>query len=328
MKKITQITSLVAAIVALGSTTLHAQVDKSQMINSNSQKNPNNKMLICHIPPGNPANAHTIEVSINAANAHLNGNNSHRDFVGDCFSGCDGFEVIAVEQGLQSNGTAVPASRSNIDKVYEFDGINQDGGFYSLGFGGSMVIRFNGGILNAPGNDLKLFETTFNQGCTAYPERAEIEVSQDGTSWTSLGLICHDGEVDIAPMDWIQFVRITDRTNPADFGNQVVDGYDVDGITCINRMQSDRRVETLKSISLFPNPAVDQLTIAFHDVPTNELIDVRIYDMVGRVVYQNQVSLSNEVENVQVPVSNLRSGVHTLQITGAGVDHRQQIVKQ
>jgi hypothetical protein len=38
------------------------------------------KVLICHIPPGNPGNAHTIFVSSNAVPAHLR----HGDTLGPC----------------------------------------------------------------------------------------------------------------------------------------------------------------------------------------------------------------------------------------------------
>lgn len=38
------------------------------------------KVLICHIPPGNPENAHTIRVSENAVPAHL----AHGDTEGPC----------------------------------------------------------------------------------------------------------------------------------------------------------------------------------------------------------------------------------------------------
>lgn len=38
------------------------------------------KVLVCHIPPGNPANAHTICISHNAVQAHLN----HGCYVGAC----------------------------------------------------------------------------------------------------------------------------------------------------------------------------------------------------------------------------------------------------
>jgi hypothetical protein len=46
------------------------------------------KVTICHIPPGNPANAHEITVSVNALPAHL----AHGDTIGPCqappFEGC------------------------------------------------------------------------------------------------------------------------------------------------------------------------------------------------------------------------------------------------
>ncbi|PKA83538.1 hypothetical protein ATE92_1694 [Ulvibacter sp. MAR_2010_11] len=38
------------------------------------------KVAICHIPPGNPANVHTIVVSVNAIPAHL----AHGDAIGEC----------------------------------------------------------------------------------------------------------------------------------------------------------------------------------------------------------------------------------------------------
>ena len=42
------------------------------------------KTTVCHIPPGNPANAHTICVGNAAVPAHLD----HGDFLGTC--SCDG----------------------------------------------------------------------------------------------------------------------------------------------------------------------------------------------------------------------------------------------
>lgn len=37
--------------------------------------------VICHVPPGNPANAHTIVIGYPAVNAHLS---HHDDYVGSC----------------------------------------------------------------------------------------------------------------------------------------------------------------------------------------------------------------------------------------------------
>jgi hypothetical protein len=41
------------------------------------------KVTICHIPPGNPDNAHTIVVGAPAVPAHL----AHGDFLGSCEGG-------------------------------------------------------------------------------------------------------------------------------------------------------------------------------------------------------------------------------------------------
>jgi hypothetical protein len=48
-----------------------------------SQGNSNNeKITICHIPPGNPENAHTITINKNALQSHLD----HGDYIGPCKS--------------------------------------------------------------------------------------------------------------------------------------------------------------------------------------------------------------------------------------------------
>ena len=46
------------------------------------------KVELCHVPPGNPANAHTITVSERAAESHLN--NHSGDHLGPCQAGCQG----------------------------------------------------------------------------------------------------------------------------------------------------------------------------------------------------------------------------------------------
>jgi hypothetical protein len=51
------------------------------------------KVLVCHIPPGNPSNAHTIFFSKNAASTHLD---EHGDYIGECNQiFCEGNNMIA-----------------------------------------------------------------------------------------------------------------------------------------------------------------------------------------------------------------------------------------
>jgi hypothetical protein len=41
---------------------------------------PADRVTICHIPPGNPGNAHTITINLNALPSH----EAHGDFLGEC----------------------------------------------------------------------------------------------------------------------------------------------------------------------------------------------------------------------------------------------------
>ncbi len=59
----------------------------------------NNKVLICHIPPGNPAKARTLCVSKNAVAGHL----EHGDYCGPCLNGKD---ALALD-GLAGSGIVV-----------------------------------------------------------------------------------------------------------------------------------------------------------------------------------------------------------------------------
>lgn len=45
------------------------------------------KTTVCHIPPGNPANAHTICIGNEAVQAHIQ---NHGDFIGECSCPSDG----------------------------------------------------------------------------------------------------------------------------------------------------------------------------------------------------------------------------------------------
>jgi 6-phosphogluconolactonase (cycloisomerase 2 family) len=58
--------------------------------------NNNNKVLVCHIPPSNPSNQHTICVSPNAVPAHL----GHGDHLGECsFVPCAGASNLILPPG-------------------------------------------------------------------------------------------------------------------------------------------------------------------------------------------------------------------------------------
>lgn len=62
------------------SETIIASADQTNCSTTTVPDCEGNKIQICHVPPGNPANAHTICVSPNAVAAHL----AHGDYLGPC----------------------------------------------------------------------------------------------------------------------------------------------------------------------------------------------------------------------------------------------------
>ena len=104
--------------------------------------------------------------------------------------------------------------------------------FVTLGFGGSLTLGFNPPALNGPGNDLRVYETSFgSQTCQKYPETARIWATIDFVTWVDLGTVCLDGEVDLGILPYANAIRIVDET-PVPSPSR--DGYDVDGVLCLN----------------------------------------------------------------------------------------------
>ena len=286
-----------------------------------------NKVTICHIPPGNPANAHNITVSINAVGAHLYGNNQHNDFLGDCWAGCSVGSIVKATQGKQSDGTPVATDRSDSSKVLGIpDGNNTPGEFYTLGFGGEIILKMDGGILNRPGNDLYIYETSFGQpDCDDYPEKAEIFVSTDMNSWTSLGIICQDGGVDIAPLDWILYVKVKDVSDPSGF-SEVVDGFDLDGIQCI-RPQQKQVVQKNESFTIYPIPVTSVLNVTFNEMKFGETLTAAVFDVMGKQVLRTEIKIDETSGSLSIPMSGLSPGNYVLQLTGTDLRYSEQFLK-
>lgn len=64
------------------------------------------KVTICHIPPGNPAAFHDIEVGATAVAAHL----AHNDFAGRCEDDCNLFPTICSGGQSCDESTGICAS--------------------------------------------------------------------------------------------------------------------------------------------------------------------------------------------------------------------------
>lgn len=146
--------------------------------------------------------------------------------------------VMKEDQGKRKNGSAVLADRSDAGVALgaaETNGAVSDspvvtGSFYSLGFGGSIVLLFNNLILNEAGDDVRVYEVTGG----SYPdEKASVEASQDGVTWTLLGTATRDEDFDLGALPWAMYVRITDTSSTSAF-EPTADGFDLDAIKALH----------------------------------------------------------------------------------------------
>ena len=135
--------------------------------------------------------------------------------------------VESVSQGLRKDSSPVLPIRSNANAAIGVAENNTvEGNFFSLGFGGNIVLKFD----NPISNGVVTVEAT-NVGYVA--ETAKIELSADGTSWFLAGSVSQDGQVPMpSQLSCAKYVRITD-TSTKDLFPDDADGYDVDGVKTI-----------------------------------------------------------------------------------------------
>ena len=75
-----------AGLIVLGLPASAAFADVSGFCDCSAVEENGDKIKICHFPPGDPENAHTIKVAASAVKAHL----KHGDLLGEC----EGDEVV------------------------------------------------------------------------------------------------------------------------------------------------------------------------------------------------------------------------------------------
>ncbi len=158
--------------------------------------------------------------------------------------------VVSSNQGLQADLiNPVDVSRQDPNQalgVAETTGTPYDnpigaysGKFFSLGFnqdetGGNLTVQFAQPVFNGVGDDLKVWEVTSGDN---YPdEEIKVEVSNDNSNWTDIGLVVRDGSVDLGSFGpTASYVRVTGTSDRTLFAPDA-DNYDVDAIQALHRM--------------------------------------------------------------------------------------------
>lgn len=177
--KVTWNTSVCAQTLSCGDAAVVIDDDSKDKDKDDGADGSKGKQTVCHIPPGNPANQHTINVGTSAVNAHL----AHGDVLGSCSPEevatplvCEGYDdeitkcaestSDASVTGLTLNGIEIDLEGKTYqsgesieaadyvftsdgtydDNAVEFDAALPDGSWYSLTFvfadGGEITESF------------------------------------------------------------------------------------------------------------------------------------------------------------------------------------------
>lgn len=148
-------------------------------------------------------------------------------------------------QGLRKNGTPVLSERSNPNNALgsPTDPAQNPGElpWFSLGFGGTITLGFNCPIVDRPGPDIRIYETTNG---TTYPLES-VEVRDPitnqfiGTATNTMldpngtGLWITEIDLQGTGVSSTTQVRITDTSNPAIF-EDIADGFDLNAVVAIH----------------------------------------------------------------------------------------------
>ena len=160
-------------------------------------------------------------------------------------------------------GPNVPADRSDANKALGVAENNDTMNFVSLGLGGELILQFDNLIENGAGDDIKVFETSYNNpSCSSYPEYVSVYASQDGQNWTSLGdPKCQYGDptFDLGSLAWAKYVKLVDASS------STPDGFDVDGVEALNCLNASQKplasTETTENGYCFENLDIGQYMV-------------------------------------------------------------------
>jgi hypothetical protein len=270
-------------------------------------------------------------------------------------------EVIQYNQGTRKNGSPIHPTRIDPQNAL---GIPQNDdlaiNFVSLGFNGSLTLKFDYAVFNQEGADLWVVETSFGApDCQTYPETAFFEGSLDGTAWYPMGQVCLDGNLDIGDGVYaIQYVRISERSPMSQFPNSA-DGYDLDGILVLNEncqptsnpsgnvnpiseklktnsvttnriafYDNNEIPDEIAEIKVGPNPFQDSFKLYYETGNLKEKVQVDIYNYVGQMVHQQALNIPKNTLSIQeINAEHLPRGVYILSVESAGQKQSLKLIK-
>jgi hypothetical protein len=252
-------------------------------------------------------------------------------------------EVKSYLPGKCRGGANILVSRTDKNKALGVPQGTDVVNYVSLGFGGSITLRFKYAVENNPsGLDLQVVETSYgNPSCNSYPEKARFEGSIDGITWTDLGQLCLDGKLEMGTLPYLHLLRITDESDKTKFGSSA-DGFDVDGVVAINQCTSSNTREAVEIVDdintsdelelagileLYPNPASESATFSFSSQNASPY-DLKIVNALGQIVYSTEGLATEGANNIELNLEYLSKGLYIVHLLQDGYKQQVSLVKK
>jgi hypothetical protein len=81
--------------------------------------------------------------------------------------------------------------------------------------------------------------------------------------------------------------------------------------------------EMVNTISIFPNPATNQITINFDDLKSKS-VTTKLYDQSGRLIYSEENAASDN--QLKIDISSVQNGLYILEIVQGNISNRQKLM--
>lgn len=266
----------------------------------------------------------------------------------DYSSLCAGSEVVSFVQGRRKDYGIISSEFSNPKRAtgvpQNSDVPGSPANFVSLGFGGEITLKLLNPIANGPGNDLRVVETSFgNPSCGSNKERIRVFVSENGITWRLAGDGCLDADFDLnsAGLSKALFVRLRDISLRSDFPTGDANGYDLDGIVCLNGSAPPRldEEEILSNevnpslsdekitLDVFPNPTTTNSRISFSGLTEMSSFSLSLFDVSGRLIRREQINVDKTQNFYDLQTADLPSGVVLMFINNSNNRFVHRLIK-
>ncbi|WP_175437482.1 M43 family zinc metalloprotease [Crocinitomix algicola] len=207
---------------------------------------------------------------------------------------------------------------------------------------------FNLSNTSAPVLSFKYIYATINAGVYS-AEQINLKVSfwkECESSWTTLEILSNNDincvghkatgffpnneeawqlvSIPLPPSATASNVRFKIELTAEDFSNNfLIDDFNIAGV-----LSNGKNQESLQQISIYPNPTTPSstLNLSYYSIQENEL-DIMIYDMLGNLVYTNQIQANSGMNQSTIELDEqLSKGVYNIVINNSTSSFAQRLI--